>query len=139
MLSRAHTLARLTAMLLVALWGAQPLGLALHVEQHAHRFCPQHQTFEEDARRASPGMSRFTERAPVVASIPPAIADAPGLNHETCPLLTATPRGEALLTSEVVLVPACVEQAHPATAPPRSFTPLAVLDTAPKASPPAHA
>jgi hypothetical protein len=139
MLSRAHTLARLTAMLLVALWGAQPLGLALHVEQHAHRFCPQHQTFEEDATRVSPGMSRFTERLPVVASVPPAVADTPGLNHDTCPLLTAVVRGEALTPGWVAPVPLCVEQALFATAPPRSFTPLAVLDTAPKASPPARA
>ncbi|WP_223634136.1 hypothetical protein [Corallococcus sp. EGB] len=139
MLSRAHSLARLTAMLLIALWGAQPLGLALHVEQHAHRFCPQHQTFEEDARRANPALARFTERAPVVASVPPAVADAPGLNHETCPLLTAAPQVEALFAGVFALASACVESNHPATAPPRSFTPLAVLDTAPKASPPTHA
>ncbi|CAM4305357.1 hypothetical protein HJC10_07365 [Corallococcus exiguus] len=139
MLSRAHTLARLTAMLLVALWGAQPLGLALHVEQHAHRFCPQHQTFEEDARRANPALSRFSERAPVVASVPPAVADATALNHETCPLLTAAPQVEALQGSGVASASACVESNHPATAPPRSFAPLAVLDTAPKASPPTHA
>lgn len=139
MLSRAHSLARLTAMLLVALWGAQPLGLALHVEQHAHRFCPQHQTFEEDARRTSPGLSRFSERAPIVASIPPAVADAPGLNHETCPLLTAAPQVEALFAADFSPASACVESNHPATAPPRSFAPLAVLDTAPKASPPTHA
>ncbi|MFB1479752.1 hypothetical protein [Corallococcus sp. RDP092CA] len=139
MLSRAHSLARLTAMLLIALWGAQPLGLALHLEQHAHRFCPQHQTFEEDARRANPALSRFTERAPVVASATAGGTDAPGLNHETCPLLTAAPQVEALVAGAFVPAPACVESNHPATAPPRSFAPLAVLDTAPKASPPTHA
>ncbi|NOK38688.1 hypothetical protein D7W79_34425 [Corallococcus exercitus] len=139
MLSRAHTLARLTAMLLVALWGAQPLGLALHVEQHAHRFCPQHQTFEEDARRANPALSRFTERAPIIASVPPAVADATGLNHETCPLLTVAPQVEALQGADVASDSARVESQHPATAPPRSFAPLAVLAIAPKASPPTHA
>ncbi|MFP2901407.1 hypothetical protein [Corallococcus sp. 4LFB] len=139
MLSRAHTLARLTAMLLAALWGAQPLGLALHVEQHAHRFCPQHQTFEEDARRANPALSRFTERAPILASVPPAVADATGLNHETCPLLTAAPQVEALQGADVASASACVVRQHPATAPPRSFAPLAILDIAPKASPPTHA
>ncbi|RKH31894.1 hypothetical protein, partial [Corallococcus llansteffanensis] len=121
MLSRAHTLARLTAMLLVAIWGAQPLGLTLHVEQHAHFFCPQHQSFEEDARRANPTLSRFAERAPAFASVPPAVADAPGLNHETCPLLTAAPQAGALLAGDVVQVSSGVERSHPATAPPRSF------------------
>lgn len=139
MLSRAHTLARLTAMLLVALWGAQPLGLVLHVEQHAHRFCPQHQTFEEDARRANPSLYRFAERVSVIASIPRAVADASGLNHDTCPLLTAAPQATAPLAGETLAVTACVESNHPPTAPPRSFAPLAVLDTAPKASPPTHA
>lgn len=139
MLSRAHTLARLTAMLLVAIWGAQPLGLSLHVEQHAHRYCPQHQTFEEDARRTNPTLSRFTERAPTLASMPPEVADAPGLNHETCPLLTAAPKAQALLAGEFLQVSAGVERSPPATAPPRSFAPLSILATAPKASPPTHA
>ena len=139
MLSRAPTLARLTAMLLVALWGAQPVGLSLHVEQHAHRFCPQHQTFEEDARRTNPTLSRFTDRVPTLASMPPQVADAPGLNHETCPLLTAAPQAEALFAGCVPQVSTVVERGHPATAPPRSFAPLSILATAPKASPPTHA
>ncbi|RYZ35016.1 MAG: hypothetical protein EOO71_37075 [Myxococcaceae bacterium] len=139
MLSRAHTLARLTAMLLIALWGAQPLGLTLHVEQHAHRFCAQHQTFEEDARRANPSLSRFAERAPAFAPVSPAVADATGPNHETCPLLTAAPQMGAPFAQDVLRAASGVESHHPATAPPRSFAPLAVLATAPKASPPAHA
>ncbi|CAM3192582.1 hypothetical protein G4177_27755 [Corallococcus sp. ZKHCc1 1396] len=139
MLSRAHTLARLTAMLLIALWGAQPLGLTLHVEQHAHRYCAQHQTFEEDARRTHPTLARFAERAPTLSSVPPLVADATGPNHDTCPLLTAAPQLGAQFTRDALRAVPCVERQHPATAPPRSFAPLAILATAPKASPPAHA
>lgn len=138
MLPRAHTLARFVATLLIALWATQPLGMALHVAEHAHRFCPQHQTFEESARGTLPGLSRLGERAPTISSLPAALADSTRPNHEECPLLNGGPRVEAACAPSAPRVLADLAVSHPATAPPQPFAPLSVLTTAPKASPPAR-
>jgi hypothetical protein len=137
---RATTLARCTAALLVALWACQPLGALLHErEAHAHRFCPQHQAFEETAKGTGSGLSRLAaQQAPQLSALPTPAADSWLLTHDTCPLLGASAR-EGLPTLDLPpLVLAHLTVSRPATAPPRVHPPLSVLATAPKASPPAR-
>ncbi|NMO18993.1 hypothetical protein HPC49_46695 [Pyxidicoccus fallax] len=140
MLSRAHTLARLTATLLVALWALQPLGALLHVrDAHAHRYCPQHQAFEETANGKGQGVARLaSERSPQLTALPAAGTDAAGLTHETCPVLGSSSRDEASAPNEEPLILEHLAVSRPATAPPSVAAPLPVLATAPKASPPAR-
>lgn len=140
MLQHAHTFARCTATLLIALWALQPLGALLHGrEAHAHRFCPQHQAFEETASGTGSGLSRLAaERGPQLTALPEAGTDAARLTHEDCPLLMSSSRDEmAAARAEPVALEHLAVSA-PATAPPRVTPPLSVLDTAPKASPPAR-
>ncbi|MBJ6764229.1 hypothetical protein JGU66_25925 [Myxococcaceae bacterium JPH2] len=134
--TRSHSLARIVATLLVAFWAVQPLGMVLHVQEHAHRFCPEHQAFEESARGTSMGMARLAASAPTLSSVPAAVADSTRPTHETCPILTGAPQLQALHADSGVRPQTCWTVSPPATAPPTPFTPLAVLDTAPKASPP---
>jgi hypothetical protein len=140
MIQRATTLARCTATLLVALWACQPLGALLHErEEHAHRFCPQHQTFEETAKGTGTGMSRLaTERGPELSALPAPGADSWRLTHDACPLLGSSSREELPGLDLPPLVLAHLTVSRPATAPPRVHPPLPILATAPKASPPAR-
>ncbi|MCP3142559.1 hypothetical protein [Pyxidicoccus xibeiensis] len=140
MLQRAHTLARCTATLLVALWACQPLGALLHAkEAHAHRFCPQHQAFEETASGTGTGLSRLAaQRGPQLTTLPEAGSDSARLTHEDCPLLTSSSRDELLASRHESLALKQLAVSRPATAPPRASPPLPVLATAPKASPPAR-
>ncbi|XXF75599.1 hypothetical protein P2318_21365 [Myxococcaceae bacterium GXIMD 01537] len=140
MLKRANTLGRCTAMMLVALWAAQPLGALVHAEAHPHRFCPEHRTFEEASRGTGELLSQRSEHAPTVSSRAAAAADSTRSAHEECPLLSASTRTE-VLTSEAMAVPApCLSESHPSTAPPlRAHVSLPILATAPKSSPPARA
>ncbi len=128
-------------MLLVALWAAQPLGQLMHAaEAHAHRFCAEHQTFEEAARGSGQLQSRLTEGAPVIAARPAAVADTARPTHEACPLLSAGTREETLAATVETVSALCLAVSRPATAPPlRALSSLSVLDTAPKSSPPARA
>jgi hypothetical protein len=140
MLQQAHTFARCIATLLVALWACQPLGVLLHGrDAHAHRFCAQHQTFEETVRGPDPGLSRLAaERSPLLTAVPEAGTDSARLNHEACPLVTSSSRDDVFASRPA---PLCLERHTvriPATPPPRGSPPLAVLATAPKASPPAR-
>jgi hypothetical protein len=138
MLQHAHTLARLTATLLVALWASQPLGALLHGrDAHAHRFCPQHQVFEETASGRGQGVARLAaERSPLLTALPEAGVDSAWLTHETCPLLTPGSRDEALASRDEPPALARLAVSPRATAPPCVAPPLSVLATAPKASPP---
>jgi hypothetical protein len=140
MTHRAHTFARYVATFLVALWACQPVGALLHAKAaHAHRFCPQHQAFEESASGTGAGLSRLAAaRNPQLNSVPEAGTDATGPLHEACPLLTASARDEVLTSRPVMLTLERLAVSIPATAPPRGSPPLAVLATAPKASPPAR-
>ena len=140
MLQHAHTFARCTAMLLIALWALQPLGVLLHGrEAHAHRFCPQHQAFEETASGTGSGLSRLAaERVPQLTALPEAGTDAARLTHEDCPLLGSSSRDEAAASRAELAPLEPLAVSPPATAPPRVLAPLSVLDTAPKASPPAR-
>lgn len=137
---RAHTLARYVATFLVALWAFQPVGTLLHAKAaHAHRFCPQHQAFEETASGTGSGMSRLAAaRNPQLNAVPEAGTDATGPMHEACPLLTSSARDESFTSRPVTLELERLVVCIPATAPPRVSPPLAILATAPKASPPAR-
>ena len=140
MILRAHTLARYVATLLVVMWACQPVGALMHAKAaHAHRFCPQHQAFEETANGTGSGLSRLAAaRNPQLSAIPETGMDSAGLLHETCPLLTSSARDEVLTSRPVMLTLERLTVSIPATAPPRGSPPLAILDTAPKASPPAR-
>jgi hypothetical protein len=140
MLKRATTLGRCTAMLLIALWAAQPLGAFVHSASHAHRFCPEHRTFEEAARGSGQLQAQWAERAPVLSSRAAALPDSGRPTHEECTLVSARSRQDALTSTTVTVSEACLASSQPATAPPsRGFPPLSVLATAPKSSPPARA
>jgi hypothetical protein len=140
MTRHAHTSARYIATLLVALWACQPVGALLHGRAaHAHRFCPQHQTFEESARGTGSGLSRLAAaRSPQLSAVPDAGTDTTGPLHESCPLLTSSSRDEVAASRPVTFSLERLVVCAPATAPPRASPPLAILATAPKASPPAR-
>lgn len=140
MARHAHTLARYIATLLVALWACQPLGALFHGRAaHAHRFCAQHQTFEETASGTGSGLSRLaTARGPQLSAVSEEGTDSAGLLHEACPLLTSSSRDEVPTSRPVSVTLERLVVCAPSTAPPRGSPPLAVLATAPKASPPAR-
>lgn len=140
MLKRATTLGRCTAMLLVALWAAQPLGTFVHAGAHAHRFCPEHRTFEEATRGTGQLLSRGADDATTLSSRAADVADTARSTHEACPLVSSSTREDALTAERVTVFEPGLDESHPATAPPlRAHSSLSVLDTAPKSSPPARA
>ena len=141
MLKRATTLGRCTAMLLVALWAAQPLGTFVHAgAQHAHRFCPEHRTFVEATRGTGLLLSRGSEGDTTLSSRPADVADTARSTHEACPLVSSSTREDVLTAERVTVFEPGLDESHPATAPPlRAHSSLSVLDTAPKSSPPARA
>ncbi|HVG57073.1 MAG TPA: hypothetical protein VNA24_00860 [Hyalangium sp.] len=129
-----------TVMLLVALWAFQPLVTALHSQEHAHRFCPEHQTFEETARGTGQFQSRRANSVPVLAALRTDLdLDSVRSTHEACPLLTASPRGDEQVSETVTEVADCLSTSQLATAPLGSLCSVPILATAPKASPPARA
>jgi hypothetical protein len=140
MTDRLSTLRSYTAMLLVALWALQPVVTVVHSKEHAHRFCPAHQTFEETARGAGQWQSQLTPGEPVLGDL---VADdgLDGLRstHEACPLQTAGTRGDAQASETVREVAECLGTSLRATAPPGSLCSVPILATAPKSSPPARA
>lgn len=140
MLKHAPTLGRCTAMLLVALWAAQPLGTFVHAGAHAHRFCPEHRTFEEASRGTGQLLTRESEDGATVSSRAADVADTSRSTHEACPLVSGSTREDVHSTERVTVLAPGLDRSHPATAPPlRAHTSLSVLDTAPKSSPPARA
>ena len=100
MTDRTAMIRSYTAMMLVALWAFQPLVTAVHSWEHAHRYCPEHQTFEETARGTGQLQSQLANSVPVLAAVraEPGV-DAVLSTHETCPLLTASARGRRRLLS----------------------------------------
>lgn len=134
---RAHIAAQLIATLLVAFWVAQPMLGALHAREHVHRYCPTHRAFEESSTKGGTALSAQLLDAKTLEKLPP----SPGgpLRHEECVFASVSTRQE-LPGPEVqpVVQQACLEVSRPATAPPRPLGSLSVLDTAPKASPPAR-
>jgi hypothetical protein len=140
MLDRATTFRRYTATLLVALWIMPVVAGLAHSQEHAHRYCPEHQTFEETVRGSGQVQSRLAGNVPQLFSrLPDTGVDSTRPTHESCPLLTASTRDEAPAQVALILASAGLTTNHPATAPPRPLTSVPILATAPKSSPPARA
>jgi len=136
--SPAATLRRYTAMLLVALW-VMPWAMALvHSQEHAHRYCLEHQAFEDAAWGTGESVTQAVGDRAQFTSVP-APAGAPHLAHESCPLPSAGIRDEAPNPQPLALITTCLAVSRPATAPPRALSSLPILATAPKSSPPARA
>ncbi|WP_224361823.1 hypothetical protein [Hyalangium versicolor] len=139
MIDRIATLRSFIATLLVALWAVQPVVAVVHSREHAHRFCPEHQTFEETARGSGQWQSRSSSSTPLLSALRRETGvDSVRPTHEACPLQTADTRGDAQSSEAWVAISACLGTSVLATAPPRSITSVPILATAPKLSPPAR-
>jgi len=137
---RTATLKRFIATLLVAVWAVQPVLEVLHSQEHAHRYCPEHQTFEEMARGSGQGVSWLSSSAPVLTAVRVSLAlDPVRATHEACPLQSAGTRGYTQASAVVTTVHALLAASALATAPPHSLCSVPILATAPKLSPPARA
>jgi hypothetical protein len=138
MRSRAYIAGRLTATLLVVFWAAQPVLAIAHAQAHAHRYCPEHQAFEDAPRGTGAGLETPGTDRGTVELRAPLFVEAHRPLHEECAVLTGSTREMVPGPGPSPIIMACLEVSHPATAPPRAFSSLAILDTAPKGSPPAH-
>ncbi|WP_257458537.1 hypothetical protein [Archangium lipolyticum] len=134
---RAHIVAHLIALLAVGIWVAQPLLAIAHAREHVHRYCPTHRAFEEASVKRGTARSSQVQEARAIEKQPPTTVGT--LLHEECAFASVSARQELPGPPEVQpVVQACLEVSRPATAPPRPLCALSVLDTAPKASPPAR-
>jgi len=139
MRSRAHIAGHLIAPLLVVLWMVQSLIALNHSREHAHRYCPAHSAFEEAPASQDLARAVRSVEGPAVDKRSGAAAEAP--EHEVCPCLSFGER-KAMLGGGPRALPVLVvrhRESPPVPAPTRAVSPLSVLDTAPKASPPARA
>jgi hypothetical protein len=135
---RAHITGHLIATLLVVLWVAQPLIAIAHAQEHVHRYCPTHRAFEESPANKGTALSALLRDTRAFEKLPPAVPGG-SLKHEECAFVSVSTRDELPGSEQAQpVVQACLEVSRPATAPPRPQCPLSVLDTAPKASPPAR-
>jgi hypothetical protein len=133
---RAHIAVHLVALLVVTMWVAQPLLAIAHAREHVHRYCPTHRAFEEASVNKGTARATWVQDAESLEKQLPATAGTP--RHEQCAFI-AVGTTEELPGPEVQpVVQACLEVSRPATAPPWPRCSLSVLDTAPKASPPAR-
>ncbi len=133
---RAHISVHLISLLVVAVWVVQPLLAIAHAREHVHRYCPTHRAFEEASVNKGTARSNWVRDTKALEKQPPASVGP--LRHEECAFV-AVGTTEKLPGPEVQpVVQACLEVSRPATAPPWSRSSLSVLDTAPKASPPAR-
>lgn len=140
MTDRLSTFQSYTAALLVALWALHPVVTVVHAQEHAHRYCPEHQTFEETARGVGQWQSRHTSSAPVLAALRVDTGrDSLRSTHEACPLQTAGTNWGVETSVKVSEVAECLGTSLCATAPPGSRCSVPILATAPKSSPPARA
>jgi hypothetical protein len=127
---------RLAATLLVVFWVAQPVLAIAHAREHAHRYCPAHRAFEETSLSGGTSLAEQAREVRSFEQQPPA---SPGtLRHQECAFVPASTREELQGPEVQPVLQACLVVSPPATAPPRPLSSLSVLDTAPKASPPAH-
>jgi hypothetical protein len=134
---RAHIAGHLIATLLVTIWVAQPLLAIAHAQEHVHRYCPTHRAFEEASASAGTALSAQLRDVGAIEKLPPAASAGP-LLHEECAFVSVSTREELTGPAVQPITQTCLEVSHPATAPPRPLSSLSVLDTAPKASPPAR-
>jgi hypothetical protein len=136
---RFHIAGRLTATLLVALWASQPVLVIAHAQEHAHRYCPEHQAFEEAAGSPGTGLGAQARELGTLERQQPASPSASLPLHEECAVFAPTTRDQMEGPEPLPIILACLAVSRPSTAPPQPpSSPLSVLDTAPKASPPAR-
>jgi hypothetical protein len=138
MRSPAATSRRYTATLLVALWVLPWVMALVHSQEHAHRYCPEHQAFEDTAKGSGQAASQAQGDLAQLTAVP-VPTGAPQLAHESCPLPAAGLRDEAPNPEPLAVISACLAVSRPATAPPRALSSVPILATAPKSSPPARA
>jgi hypothetical protein len=137
MRTRAHIAGHLIALLLAAIWVAQPLLAIAHAREHVHRYCPAHRAFEEASASGGTALSAQLRDAGAIEKLPPSTGST--LLHEECAFVSVSTREELAGPELQSVVQARLEQvSRPATAPPRPHSSLSILDTAPKASPPAR-
>lgn len=138
MRSPATTSRRYTATLLVALWVLPWVMALVHSQEHAHRYCLEHQAFEDTAKGSGQAVSQAQGDLAQLTALPAPLSSR-HLAHESCPLPAAGMRDEAPNPEPHAVVTACLAVSRPATAPPRSLSSVPILATAPKSSPPARA
>jgi hypothetical protein len=122
-----------TAALLAVLWGATPVLFLAHGE-HVHRYCAEHRAFEEAGTADAAGAPADAAKDGLSSAMP---GLAVGGEHLACPLLRAAAGAVPVPAPSAGPAEAAApreELAVRAEAP--AFAPLAVLDSAPKASPP---
>lgn len=136
--SPATILRRYTATLLVALWVMPWMMALVHSQEHAHRYCLEHQAFEDAAWGSGESNLQAAGERAQFSSVP-APVKAPHLAHESCPLPPGGMRDEAPNPEPLSIITACLAVSRPATAPPRALSSLPILATAPKSSPPVRA
>lgn len=124
---------RIAALALAALWASIPLSALLHDEAHGHRYCAEHQAFEEGAAVSSEtrGGERRASGDTVTGAAQLAEAD-----HAKCPVAHAQTRDVVpgpSATGATVFCGDAPEAIVPRTAVHPQIPPLFV---APKASPP---
>ncbi len=135
-------LGRATATLLVVLWAVQPVALWVHAGEHTHRYCAAHRTFEEgQPRGGGEALGMASPTLPGLREAPPPASEAAAARaHDACGLPTCGPRDPALPGDVTALQARATVTRPPSAGPPVApAPPLAVLDTAPKASPPRRA
>lgn len=124
---------RIAALALAALWATVPFAALLHDDDHGHRYCVEHQAFEEGAAPESVGTSRAAQGAEDGINAAPQPSD---LLHQKCPVADAPSRDA--LAAAATPASTLVDFVEPTT--PVAFDgsrpQIAALFLAPKASPP---
>ncbi|OJH38214.1 hypothetical protein [Cystobacter ferrugineus] len=139
MRSRVHTAGPLIAPLLVVLWVIQSVLALAHFQEHSHRYCAVHGSFEEAS--SSGGAARWVRFQEERAVERQPAASEGALRHEACDFLASSerPQWTGSPPPATSLVATCLEVNPPVTESPRALSSLSVLDLAPKVSPPARA
>ncbi|MFL5320196.1 MAG: hypothetical protein ACJ790_11115 [Myxococcaceae bacterium] len=121
---------RLASLLFAAAWTVAPVVQALHSDQHAHHYCEQHHAFEESSAKLAPAAPIATAAQLVQGE------ELSAPLHEGCACLAfsvrpALPNAPAVqLAFNARIAKGAVLSEAP------EHRSLAVLDAAPKSSPP---
>ncbi len=129
-------LLRACAAALAVLWLALPLVELVHAGEHAHRFCAEHQAFEEAQGETPPAPSLAAREVERGAAEALELAAGTEEAHEQCCLAWAEPRRAWHLASESTPLTREARELRPLRGAvwPGAGVPLLAL--APKASPP---
>ena len=122
---------RVTAVALALLWGLAPLLSAAHADDHVHRYCAEHGTFEEaGAASAKPSSSAHDALHAIADNGEP-------LDHVTCPVAHLGSRNALVVELDTAVAPTASELRTSMCRSELGHGPIAHLLLAPKASPPA--